>query len=165
MEMAELKPWREIPGHEGMAGLARYRAVVAITRPVSAAAQIDLGRVEGAATLSVNGSPAMPVNPFTNKAQIGHLLKTGENSIEIAVASPLNNRLLAEGIEEQGFKPPVNDDAPPPPPPPEPAAEPDPDLVDGPPAMAGMQPGAAPPGSERAYRDYGLLGPVILSAG
>ncbi len=159
--MTALVPWRALDGHEGMAGTARYSAELRLGRRIPEHAVLDLGRIEGTASVNVNGGAAIPVNPFTASVAIPALLRKGVNLIEVTVASPLNNRLLAEGIEDQGFKLPGDaKDVPPSPPPP--MKQVDPDLADGPAGMTGMQPGAEPPGSKRVYRDYGLLGPVLL---
>jgi len=161
-DMAHLVPWSALPGRKGMAGIARYTTRFAIKAGrLSHGARLNLGAVGGTASVSVNGSAPRVVNPFTLVTEIGHLLRPGHNRLVVMVASPLNNRLLANGIEEQGFKMPAGGASPPPPP----AAHQvqDPDMIDGPPGMTGMQPGAAPPGSPRVYQMNGLLGPVSIT--
>jgi len=164
LRLDTLVPWSDLPGREGMAGVALYTGHVRIDgESISANAILDLGRVEGTASLSVNGSPARIVNPFSLRARIGPLLKSGDNRIEIMVASSLNNRLLADGIKDQAFAPMADGDGPAMPPPPKAAPVPDRDMIDGPPRQAGMQPGADLPGGTRTYKEFGLIGSVTLT--
>lgn len=163
--LSELVSWKELSGLEGMSGTATYRGEFEVEEAFSPASVLELGRIEGFATVSINGSPAAAVSPFSTEVPVGGLLKRGTNTVVVTVASSLNNQLVAAGVPDFEFKPPTPDDGeapPPPPPPPEPEMETDPDLMDGPPKMMGMQPGAAPPGGKRQYRDYGLLGPVVI---
>ncbi|GLT01247.1 hypothetical protein GCM10007897_26390 [Sphingobium jiangsuense] len=165
LHLDTLAPWSALPGRKGMAGTARYIAHVRVDAPhIPAGALLDLGKLGGTATVAVNGSAAAAVNPFSLQARIGPLLKPGDNRIEIIVASPLNNRLLAENIADLAFAPPLDGDAPaaPAPSPAPSSGEEDPDLADGPAGKAGMQPGADLPGGPRRYQDYGLIGPVSL---
>ncbi|MDE2042257.1 MAG: hypothetical protein KGJ05_04195, partial [Alphaproteobacteria bacterium] len=163
LHMNALVPWSELPNRKGMAGTAHYTTKLTLDQ-APMRARLSLGAVGGTAAIIVNRGPTQIVNPFTLEIEISRWLMPGSNSIEILVASPLNNRLIAEHIENIGFKPPEG--APGagggPPPPPTAKAPADRDLVDGPPGMTGMQPGAAPPGGPRHVQQNGLLGPVTL---
>jgi len=163
-QLDQLASWQKVPGFEGMSGIARYSATANVNGSPRLGALLDLGKIEGTATVSVNGSTARAVNPFTTRVVIGDLMRNGVNNIEVTVASSLNNVLVAEGIENKGFKPPINQDegGPPTAPPSSPSAPQDPDMIDGTPSGSGMQPGAAPPGGNRTYQDYGLIGPVFM---
>lgn len=155
-----LQPWSDLPGRGGMAGTARYEAQWRIEPGDRfAGAELSLGQVLGTATVCVNGFPAQVVNPFTGRIRVGSWMKVGVNHVIITVASALNNRLVADGIADLAFAGPGGGDAPPPP-----KADPagDPDMVDGPKGLAGMQPGAAPPGAARKIMPFGLMGPVRL---
>lgn len=164
MRLEKLVPWSSLPGCEGMSGSATYTTQLNLMgENPRTGAELTIEQLGGSAMVSVNDSAELAVNPFTLKTRIGSRLKPGMNRIKITVVSPLNNRLLADGIEDQGFKPPVNDaQSQPPPSPPVPVPPLDPDLVDGPRGMVGMQPGAAPPGMPRTIRQYGLIGSVRI---
>ncbi len=164
LKLERLVPWGALRGREGMSGSATYTTNFELAAHVPRAnAELAIEQVGGSAVVAVNASASIAINPFTLRARIGAYLRPGANEIRITVVSPLNNRLLAEGIADQGFKPPVADGATPPASvPPTPLPPVDSDLVDGPAGMTGMQPGAAPPGVPRTVREYGLVGPVRL---
>lgn len=173
-----LKPWSAIDGLRPVSGVGRYRSVLKLPQWNShLGAWLELGNVGGTARVTVNGTRLPPVSVFRQRVEVGALLRAGTNLIEVMVATNLNNRLKAEGVEshfggppgggEGGGPPPESGGAPPGgpgggPPGGNAAAAVPADERDGPSAGMGMQPGAAPPGLPRQVQDYGLLGPVRL---
>ncbi|MBT0670660.1 hypothetical protein HT136_20030 [Novosphingobium profundi] len=157
-------PWRARAELEAVSGIGHYTTHLQIPARASGklGARLHLGKIGGAARVAVNGGAPIAVNPFVNEVDLSGHLTPGTNRIEVIVATPLNNRLKAEGIENDMFaaRPPGETPAEPaaPPPPPKLDFVPD-EPAEQPPAMAK---GAVAPGRPREVQDYGLIGPVEL---
>jgi hypothetical protein len=98
LTLDRLRDWREIPEIAGAAGVGRYRATVALGRrgSGSAGARLDIGAVHGSVRVLVDGvaisDRVVAGAPFHVP---GRLLADGRANLEIEVATPLRNRLLA----------------------------------------------------------------------
>ncbi|MEV1024856.1 glycosyl hydrolase [Streptomyces sp. NPDC050264] len=90
-----LAPWTALPGLEDVSGIGTYRTTVRLGREWTAAhgALLELGGVFDTFTVRVNGHDLPPVDQLTRVADLGTLLRTGVNTIEIEVATTLLNRL------------------------------------------------------------------------
>lgn len=88
--VAALRPWSDW-GFDWFSGRAVYRCTVPLEQ-APARARLDLGAVGEAAEVRVNGQLAahLPWAPF--QAEIGALLRAGENRLEVVVANTLANR-------------------------------------------------------------------------
>jgi hypothetical protein len=95
----ELKPWKDIPalGPE-VSGIGYYTGSFTLPPEWNNAgpAELRIGSTNGnSAAVLVNGVKAPPWDFNRKTINIASLLKPGENTIKIEVASTLNNRLLA----------------------------------------------------------------------
>ncbi|GAA3189103.1 glycosyl hydrolase [Streptomyces virens] len=90
-----LLPWSRIPGLADSAGVGRYRTTVVLPDHWSPAhgALLDLGQVSDTFRVTVNGRDTGPADRMCPVVDVGPLLRRGENTIEIEVATPLVNRL------------------------------------------------------------------------
>ncbi|WP_033339171.1 glycosyl hydrolase [Catenuloplanes japonicus] len=85
-----LKPWPEIPELADVSGVGRYTTEADV--PACAGAYLSLGEVFDTCRVTVNGRP-VTVSPLHPVADVGPLLRRGRNTIEVEVATTLNNRL------------------------------------------------------------------------
>jgi hypothetical protein len=97
--MDPLVDWTESsdPGIRYFSGTATYRKTISLSGPPPAGdVVLDLGSVREVAAVRVNGRDAgiLWKEPFS--ANIGHLLKAGENRLEIAVTNVWNNRIVGD---------------------------------------------------------------------
>lgn len=107
VEMATLSPLQTHAeqGIRYFSGTATYRSSFSLPRGHKAGAplSIDLGKVGDVAEVIVNGRSAGIVWLSPYRIDIGHLVRTGDNSIEIKVANLWTNRLI--GDKQPGAKP------------------------------------------------------------
>ncbi|WP_210438985.1 glycosyl hydrolase [Nocardioides xinjiangensis] len=91
-----LKAWPDVPELVGASGVGTYR--VDVEMPASwqqgGSAVLSLGQVVDTMALTVNGS-TVPINTLSAKADIGEHLKPGSNTVEVRVATTLNNQLAS----------------------------------------------------------------------
>ncbi|MDR7279602.1 glycosyl hydrolase [Catenuloplanes atrovinosus] len=102
VELDGLRPWTELPGLADVSGVGRYTAVVDV--PACAGAYLGLGEVFDTARVTVNGR-AVPVSPLNPVADVGPYLHEGRNTIEVEVATTLNNRLRVADPAVYGVAP------------------------------------------------------------
>ncbi|MEU3983465.1 glycosyl hydrolase [Streptomyces sp. NPDC026672] len=90
-----LAPWSQIPELADSAGVGRYRTTVTLPADWSAAhgALLDLGQVGDTFRVTVNGTRLAPADRLHPVVDLGDLLRRGENTVEVEVATPLVNRL------------------------------------------------------------------------
>ncbi len=98
-EMERLADWTESsdPGIRYFSGTAIYRKSFTLSDPPPAGEVVlDIGTVREVAAVRVNGMEAgiLWKEPFSTN--IGHLLKAGENRLEIAVTNVWNNRIVGD---------------------------------------------------------------------
>ncbi|GGW48560.1 glycosyl hydrolase [Streptomyces griseoloalbus] len=90
-----LLPWSRIPELADSAGIGRYRTTVVLPDDWTSShgAFLDLGQVSDTFRVTVNGRDAGPADRLCPVIDVGPLLRRGENTIEVEVATPLVNRL------------------------------------------------------------------------
>ncbi|KOT42619.1 alpha-L-rhamnosidase [Streptomyces caelestis] len=90
-----LLPWSRIPELADSAGIGRYRTTVVLPRDWTSdhGAFLDLGQVSDTFRVTVNGKESGPADRMSPVIDVGPLLRRGENTIEVEVATPLVNRL------------------------------------------------------------------------
>lgn len=95
LELDQLKPWPEISELENVSGVGTYTTTVELGEDWagSVGAYLDLGDVFDTFQITVNGEQLPPVSQVAPVADVGPYLESGSNTIEIEVATTLNNRL------------------------------------------------------------------------
>lgn len=91
-----LAPWSDIAGIESASGVGTYTTTLTLPSDWKAAthgATIDLGQVTDTFRLSVNGQ-AVGIDQVSGQADIGSALKAGTNTLDVRVATTLNNRMF-----------------------------------------------------------------------
>ncbi|MFI7504052.1 glycosyl hydrolase [Streptomyces sp. NPDC049687] len=90
-----LLPWSRIQELADSAGVGRYRTTVTLPRDWTSAydTRLELGQVGDTVRVTVNGTRAAAVDRLHPVVEIGALLRSGPNVIEVEVATPLVNRL------------------------------------------------------------------------
>ncbi|GGQ30268.1 hypothetical protein BKA00_002818 [Actinomadura coerulea] len=89
LELDGLKPWPDIPELADVSGVGTYTATVDWT---GGGAVLELGEVFDTCRVTVNGH-RLPVSVIVPVVDIGPWLRRGANTIEVEVATTLNNRL------------------------------------------------------------------------
>jgi hypothetical protein len=107
LELTELRPWSEIPELQDVSGIGTYTTTV--TLPSSwnrrLGADLDLGSVFDTFRITVNGRTIPAVNQMRPSVDVGRYLVAGENTIQVQVATTLNNRLRIEQPTVFGSQP------------------------------------------------------------
>ncbi|WP_284741426.1 glycosyl hydrolase [Amycolatopsis sp. RTGN1] len=92
--LTALAAWPSIPGLEDVSGVGRYRTTVDLGRwDRDLGAYLDLGEVFDTYRVRVNGTALLPSDVLDTVVDVGRWLRSGRNSIEVEVATTLNNRL------------------------------------------------------------------------
>jgi hypothetical protein len=92
-----LQTWPDISELKNASGLGTYTYVLELPNDWNSAkqgARLALGQVVDTFTLKVNGA-AVAIDQISAQADLGNSLKPGKNTIEVRVATTLNNRLVA----------------------------------------------------------------------
>ncbi|MHA8050318.1 glycosyl hydrolase [Aquirufa sp. ROCK-SH2] len=92
-----LKPWPDIAELKNVSGIGTYTYELELPsdwNPAKHGAKLSLGQVVDTFTLKVNGK-SVSVDQISAETDLGATLKAGKNSIEIRVATTLNNRLVS----------------------------------------------------------------------
>jgi hypothetical protein len=99
-----LVPWAEIPELLDVSGLGRYRTTVQLGDPWTGGhgAYLDLGQVFDTYRVTVNGRPLPPGDQLDTVVDVGPHLRVGTNTVEVEVATTLNNRLRVADPEVYG---------------------------------------------------------------
>lgn len=99
-EITELKGWNQL-GEEltSVSGVGHYTASFTLENgwEEKAGAYIDLGEVEDIFTVTINGEMIPFTNQVSTKIDIGPYVTSGENTIEVTVASTLYNYAYSIG--------------------------------------------------------------------
>ena len=95
LELDQLKPWLDISELEDVSGVGTYMTTVEFGDEWtgSTGAYLDLGNVFDTFHIAVNGEQLPPVSQVAPVADVGPYLESGSNTIEVEVATTLNNRL------------------------------------------------------------------------
>jgi (4-O-methyl)-D-glucuronate---lignin esterase len=101
IENVELGDWRDNDQLKDFSGEATYRTTVAVNSAQLRGAPIFLAvqQFHDAILVRVNGRKAGSAVTYPAALQIEHVLRPGQNEIEITVVNSLTNRLLTGGIQ------------------------------------------------------------------
>ncbi|GAB3275738.1 glycosyl hydrolase [Parahaliea aestuarii] len=96
---APLRDWREIDAQRYAAGPGIYRHTLNLD-PLNAGSRyvLDLGLVQGSATVSVNGQTLGQASVPPSRVDITDALQPGENHIEVSLRPPLRNSFVGRGL-------------------------------------------------------------------
>ncbi len=92
-----LQTWPDIAELKNASGLGTYTYVFELPKEWNSAkqgARLALGQVVDTFTLKVNGT-AVAIDQISAQVDVSNTLKPGKNTIEVRVATTLNNRLVA----------------------------------------------------------------------
>lgn len=105
--LKELKPWSEIEGLGNVSGIGTYSTSFTIGENWTSqtGAYLQLGKVSDTFTVKVNGQELPAIDQISRTANISSYLEKGKNTLEITVATPLNNamRTLAPSRQQQDY--------------------------------------------------------------
>ncbi|WP_461060842.1 glycosyl hydrolase [Streptomyces pseudoechinosporeus] len=95
LKLDGLKPWNQIPELLDVSGVGRYRTTVGLDSSWSGGhgAYLELGEVFDTFEVTVNGHRLPPLDQLTPRVDVGAYLRRGSNTIEVEVATTLQNRL------------------------------------------------------------------------
>lgn len=117
--LTALVPWSEISGIENASGIGRYTTSVELSGRWTGGcgAYLDLGNVFDTFQLTINGRtvPLTDQSVSVSVVDVGDYLKPGVNTIQVTVATTLNNRLsvarpdpyASQAIQDYGLIGPV----------------------------------------------------------
>ena len=90
-----LTPWSAIPELQDVSGIGTYTAAVDLADSWTGGfgATLHLGAVTDTCQVTVNGTRLDPVDQIGLVTDVGPYLRRGRNTIEVQVATPLENRL------------------------------------------------------------------------
>jgi hypothetical protein len=92
--LTALAAWPSIPGLADVSGIGRYRTTVDLGRwDRGLGAYLDLGEVFDTYRVRVNGAALPPSDVLDTVVDVGPWLRSGRNTIEVEIATTLNNRL------------------------------------------------------------------------
>lgn len=97
VNLTGLKSWPNIPELARASGIGTYTTTFSLPSSWNNGkfgADLDLGQVTDTFTLKVNGT-VVPIDQITGHVELGSFLKAGKNTLEVTVATTLNNRLFA----------------------------------------------------------------------
>ncbi|TDC45020.1 alpha-L-rhamnosidase [Actinomadura sp. KC345] len=100
LRLDALKPWPEIPGLADVSGIGTYTTTV--DWPGGDGAVLDLGEVFDTCRVRINGRRLPPVSVLVPAVDAGPYLRRGRNTIEVEVATTLNNRLRVHDPDVYG---------------------------------------------------------------
>jgi hypothetical protein len=94
VDLGDLKPWNKVPELQNASGIGTY--TTSFTMPKGwnegVGAYLNLGIVNFAYKLKINGKE-VKVSQINTLSDIGPYVKSGTNTVEVEVATTLNNRL------------------------------------------------------------------------
>jgi hypothetical protein len=93
--LSALAAWPAIAGLEDVSGIGRYKTTITLGREWKrdVGAKLDLGEVFDTFRVRVNGELLPPLSQTNTVVDLGDRLRPGQNTIEVEVATTLNNRL------------------------------------------------------------------------
>ncbi len=96
LDLSALQAWPDIPALQNSAGIGTYRTSFSLPAgwDGSYGATLSLGQVTDTFRVTVNGH-AVAVDQVSGTIDIGPYLTAGDNTLEVRVATSLNNRLYA----------------------------------------------------------------------
>jgi hypothetical protein len=95
LTLDSLKAWPDIPELADVSGIGRYTTTVELPASWTRAhgAYLQLGQVFDTCRVTINGRRLPPVDQIAPVVDAGPYLRRGTNTIEVEVATTLNNRL------------------------------------------------------------------------
>jgi hypothetical protein len=105
--LTELADWREIPELAHTSGTGTYRATIGLSKSWTRdgrGAYLELGRVEGAVQVHVNGSLVHPAAVPPPRLDVRPFLRHGANRIRIELTTTLKNRLVEMSTHVDGYQ-------------------------------------------------------------
>jgi hypothetical protein len=93
--LTALAAWSAIPGLEDVSGIGRYTTTITLGKEWArdVGALLDLGEVFDTFRVTINGRLLPPLSQCDTVVDLGDRLKPGRNTVEVEVATTLNNRL------------------------------------------------------------------------
>jgi hypothetical protein len=93
-ELDGLKAWPAIPALQNVSGVGTYTTTFKVPAAwkTGSPVTLHLGEVMDSFRLAINGQP-VPMNQISATGDVSRYIKPGENTIEVRVATTLNNRL------------------------------------------------------------------------
>jgi hypothetical protein len=104
LDLDALAPWPDIPALRDASGIGRYRATVDLPAGWRRAT-LDLGQVYDTFRVTVNGRGLPPLDQMQTTIDLGRRLHAGTNTVEVEVATTLNNRMRVLYPDLLGFRP------------------------------------------------------------
>ena len=97
VELSSPVPWTSLedPSMKQFSGTARYEVTFSFSPSTAGDYILSLGKVLESARVRINGSELGILWSTPFEARAGHLLKSGENTLEIEVANLMANRIIA----------------------------------------------------------------------
>ncbi|WP_028611667.1 glycosyl hydrolase [Paenibacillus harenae] len=102
IELDELKSWTDIPVLKIISGIGRYRTEFELdaNSDLFMHAVLDLGELSDTFRLTVNGT-RLHADQIDRRVSIGGFMRSGVNTVEVEVATTLNNALSASDPARQ----------------------------------------------------------------
>jgi hypothetical protein len=97
VELTALADWRNIPELSGSSGTGTYTTTLQVPSEMvgdDRGAYLELGRVEGAIQVFLNGRRITPAAIAPRRIDLGDELKPGSNELRIVLATSLKNRIV-----------------------------------------------------------------------
>jgi hypothetical protein len=94
VDLGDLRPWRSLPELENSSGIGTYNATFKMDEgwEQGVGAYLNLGTVNFGYKLKINGTE-VKANQIDTVIDIGPYVKVGDNTVEVEVATTLNNKL------------------------------------------------------------------------
>jgi hypothetical protein len=90
-----LPSWTSIPGLEDVSGIGNYvgRLLVSNNWAKDSGLVLDLGKVYDTVNVKINGKEVNPFSPLNPRVDVSNYIHSGENRVEITVATTMRNRM------------------------------------------------------------------------
>src|SRR4051794_24474971 len=106
LDLTTLADWRDISQLSGSSGAGRYTTTLNVSGDRIGAdrgSYLELGRVESAAQVFLNGTRLTPAIVPPRRIDLGDRLKPGANELRVVVATTLKNRIAALAREGKAY--------------------------------------------------------------
>ena len=98
-KLDRLEDWNRIPGFEGTSGVGTYQTTVDLQQSFGRAV-LHLGKIRDSYSLKINGQEIVS-DPFCLEVDVSSYMRSGENTVEIQVASTLLNAVIIHSRESK----------------------------------------------------------------
>lgn len=99
VKLERLEDWNRIPGFEGTSGVGTYRTTVDLQESFRRAV-LHLGKIRDSYRLKINGQEIVS-DPFCSEVDVSPYMRSGENTVEVQVASTLLNAVITYSRESR----------------------------------------------------------------